>query len=276
MNDLPLSLPDPVREIADADVARRFAAVARLYGDAALARFARARVAVVGVGGVGSWVAEGLARSGVGMLVLIDLDHVSESNTNRQVHALDPDFGKAKVLAMADRIRAIHPLAQVRAIEEFVAPENVAALVDDVDVVLDCIDQPSAKAALIAHARRRAIQVLTCGAAGGRKDPLRIRRDDLARARGDRLLANVRQRLRRDFGFPPATSGRPAKPFGVPAIYSDEQMAPEVEACLSQGDPETPKPGSPLACGGYGSSVAVTAAMGFTAVSWALGALQTD
>jgi len=250
---------------AVAEAQRRFGGVARLYGEAALARFGAARVAVVGLGGVGTWAAEALARSGCARLTLIDLDHVAQSNTNRQIHALDPEFGKAKVIAMAGRITAINPLAQVRPVEEFVTPQNAASLLQELDLIIDCIDQVRAKAALIAHARLAGIDVITCGAAGGRRNPGRIQVEDLARTRGDALLSKVRQRLRRDHGFAaPGTRSRPAR-MGVAAVYSDEPPMP-----LAVCAPQDAAPGSPLACGGYGSAVTVTATMGLAAAAWAL------
>jgi len=253
---------------------RRFGGVARLYGEAGLARFARARVGVIGLGGVGTWAAEALARSGVGRLRLIDLDHVSESNTNRQIHALETEFGKAKVVAMAERIALINPQAQIEAIEEFVTAGNVPHLLDGLDIVIDCIDQVPAKAALVARARITGLPVVTCGGAGGRKDPLRIRRADLARTHGDPLLAALRQRLRQEYGFSPAR-GKVAPLFGVAAIFSDEQLQwPHLAVPSPQADAAVP--GSPLACGGYGSAVTVTATMGFAAAACALELLQGD
>src|ERR1700704_5592218 len=145
--------PLTAAELPAPDLERRFGGLQRLYGDAGYARLRAARVAVVGVGGVGSWAAEALARSGVAELTLIDLDHVAQSNANRQIQALDGEFGKAKVVAMAQRINAINPRAQVELVEEFVTEDNVGSLIHHLDVVLDCIDQVSAKAALIAHGR---------------------------------------------------------------------------------------------------------------------------
>jgi tRNA A37 threonylcarbamoyladenosine dehydratase len=258
-------------ELAPPDLERRFGGVARLYGEATLARFGSARIGVVGLGGVGTWAAEALARSGVGNLTLIDLDHISESNTNRQIHALDPEFGKAKVQAMAQRIQAIHPGANVRALEEFVTQDNVVRLLYGLDLVIDCIDQVNAKAALIAHARNIGIAIVTCGGAGGRKDPTRIRRDDLARARGDPLLAKLRHRLRRDYGFAGPGSGKHPPCFGVDAVFSDEALGRPAPACEPAGAPA----GSPLACGGYGSAVTVTATMGFAAAARALQRLES-
>ena len=248
---------------------RRFGGVARLYGDAAIGRFARARVGIVGLGGVGTWAAEALARTGVGQLRLVDLDHVAESNTNRQIHALETEFGKAKVVAMAERIGLIHPQARVEAVEEFLTADNAAALVAGLDVVIDCIDQVVAKAALVAHARAIGLAVVTCGGAGGRRDPLRIRHADLASTHGDPLLAALRQRLRQEHGFPRAR-GKVAPPFDVSAIFSEEPLAwPAAVPADAEGG-EAARPGSPLACGGYGSAVTVTATMGFVAAARAL------
>jgi tRNA A37 threonylcarbamoyladenosine dehydratase len=241
------------------DLERRFAGVARLYGEAGYARLQAARVAVVGIGGVGSWAAEALARSGVGAISLIDLDHIAESNTNRQIHALGDAYGMAKVQAMAMRIAAINPGCRVQAVEAFVDPDNAGSLAAGHDLVLDCIDEVSSKAALIAACRAQGIAVVTCGAAGGRIDPTRLRQDDLARASGDPLLAKVRYRLRRRHGFPRQSGGR-VRRFGVPAIYSDEPI----------GAPQDCSPQARLACAGYGSTVAVTGAMGFAAAAAAL------
>lgn len=264
----PMNAQDPIEREATpagpADHARRFAGVARLYGAAAAERLARSHAVVVGLGGVGSWAAEALARSGVGRLTLIDLDHIAESNVNRQIHALDATIGRAKVLAMAERIAAINPRCTVHPVEEFVAPDNVAAVLPAADVVIDCIDQLRAKAALVAHCRDLRRPLVVCGAAGGRVDPTRIRRDDLARAAGDPLLAKLRARLRRDHGFAREDRRGRRPRFGVIAVYSDEPVrAPLAAACdgpVTQG----------LACSGYGSSVTVTAPLGFAAAAAAL------
>ena len=242
-----------------ADLERRFAGVARLFGDSGLARLRAARVAVIGIGGVGSWAAEALARSHVGALTLVDLDHIAESNTNRQIHALGEAYGRAKVVAMAERIAAIDPSCAVRPIEEFADEGNAARLIAGHDLVLDCIDQVAGKAALIAACRAASVAIVTCGAAGGRIDPTRLREDDLARVQGDPLLAKVRYRLRRHYGFPREASGR-VRRFGVNAIYSDEPIR----------TPQECSPQARLACAGYGSTVAVTGAMGFAAAAAAL------
>jgi len=258
----------PASQADDVDLQRRFSGVTRLYGDRAAERFRVARVVVVGIGGVGSWAAEALARSAIGHLALVDLDHVAESNTNRQIHALGDAYGMAKVVAMARRVQEINPACTVRAIDEFATADNAAALVAGADVVLDCIDQVIAKVALIAAAKAAGVPVVTCGAAGGRFDPTRVRCDDLARLKGDPLLARVRNKLRRDHGFPrDARDGKLPPRFGVVGVYSDEPLQRPAPACDSDGRPVT---GAALACAGYGSSVVVTATMGFVVAGQAL------
>jgi tRNA A37 threonylcarbamoyladenosine dehydratase len=253
-------MPDASKDFpADPDLARRFGGVARLYGDEGAARLRAAHVAVVGIGGVGSWAAEAMARSAVGRLTLIDMDHIAESNTNRQIHALGDAYGQSKVAAMATRIAAINPACEVLAIDDFVTMENATALIRGYDFVLDCIDEVRAKAALIAQARSQKIGVVTCGAAGGRVDAARIATGDLALIAGDPLLSKVRHRLRRDFGFPRDDAKR--KKFQVLAVFSDEPVRRPIASC----EPERFVGG--LACAGYGSSVAVTATMGFVAAS---------
>lgn len=253
------ALPTPA---ALADDRRRFGGIARLYGEAALDTLARAHVCVVGVGGVGSWAAEALARSGVGRLTLVDADHIAESNVNRQVHALDSTFGAAKVEVMRQRIADIAPRCLVRVVDEFVAVDNVADLLPAGAWVIDAIDAPRAKAALIAQAGRCRQPIVVCGAAGGRRDPLHLRRADLAQATGDALLASVRARLRREHGF----ERRAGIPFGITAIYSDEPLA--ADARLAEPDASG---AFALSCTGYGSIVTVTAAMGLAAASVVLG-----
>lgn len=256
--------PDARTEVdAPRAASRRFGGVERSYGPAGAARIAAAHAAVVGVGGVGSWVAEALARCGIGRLTLVDLDHVAESNVNRQVHALGSTLGASKVRVMAERIADISPGTAVETVDDFVSAGNVASIVPaSADVVIDAIDAPRAKAALIAHCVARGVPVVVCGAAGGRLDPLALQRTDLADARGDALLASVRARLRRDHAFPRERGAR----FGVDAIWSP---APEGRA-----RPASPgEAGMPLACAGYGSVVMVTAAMGFAAAADAVAAL---
>jgi tRNA threonylcarbamoyladenosine dehydratase len=246
---------------ADIDAARRFAGVERLLGSDAFSRLAAAHVVVIGVGGVGSWAAEALARSGVGTLTLIDLDHVALSNINRQVLALDSTLGAAKTVAMAERIAQIAPDCRVFGVEEFISPDNLEQVLPaQADALIDAIDAPRAKAALIAWCRMRNKSLVVCGAAGGRTDPLALRMDDLALTRGDALLAGVRARLRRDHGFSRQTGVR----FGVPAIFSSQ---PALGASVHPGA------GAALACAGYGSLVSVTATMGLVAAQWVIDGL---
>lgn len=245
------------------DHSRRFGGIARLYGEAALPRLEVAHVCIVGIGGVGSWAVEALARSGVQRLTLIDLDHVAESNLNRQIHALDSTIGQAKVLAMRERIADINPVCAVATIEEFVTTENAASLVPACDCLIDAIDQVRPKAALIAHCRSVGIPVISTGAAGGKSDPAQIRVDDLSRTIQDPLAAKLRSTLRRDYGFP----REPGKKFGVDCVYSLEPVSRPATADSCDAAP------AGLSCAGYGSSVCVTAAFGFAAASRALARL---
>ncbi len=242
------------------DIPRRFGGVARLYGDSASSRFAAAHVCVVGIGGVGSWAAEALARSGVGRLTLIDLDQVAESNVNRQIQALEDTLGQAKVLAMKERIAAINPASVVTPIEEFATVDNVATLLPRCDCVIDAIDQVRPKAALIAHCRAVGVPIVTTGAAGGKRDPTRIRVEDLSRTTQDPLASKLRATLRRDYGFP----REPKKKFGVECVYSLEPVRRPATADFCESAP------AGLSCAGYGSSVCVTASFGFAAASIAL------
>jgi tRNA A37 threonylcarbamoyladenosine dehydratase len=242
----------------DADLERRFGGLRRLHGQADYDRLRALRVAVVGVGGVGSWAAEALARSGVATLVLIDLDQVAESNINRQIQALGATVGQAKVQALAQRIADIHPGCRVLQVEEFVEPANWPALLPEpVDVLIDACDQVKAKAALAAWGRAAGVPVVCCGAAGGKRQPQRLEVDDLSAVTHDPLLASLRNRLRREHGAP--RQGR----IGLRCVFSRESVAPPADgaACDSDGS---------LNCHGYGSSVMVTAAMGMTAAAEAV------
>jgi tRNA A37 threonylcarbamoyladenosine dehydratase len=257
------------------DYSRRFGGIERLYGAGALQRAAAAHVVVVGIGGVGSWAAEALARSGVGRLTLIDLDHVAESNVNRQIHAMESTFGAAKVLAMRDRIAAINPACVVDAVEEFIDEINVATLIPPCDAVIDAIDQVRAKAALIAGCRRAGISVVTTGGAGGRTDPTRIEVTDLSRTTQDALASKVRARLRKDYGFP----RDPKQKFGVDCVFSPEQIRRSASAdfCSIGSDlaDDAFDATAGLNCAGYGSSVAVTASFGFAAAARVLAGILT-
>ncbi|HET9822336.1 MAG TPA: tRNA threonylcarbamoyladenosine dehydratase [Burkholderiaceae bacterium] len=241
------------------DLERRFGALRRLYGDAGYARVRSARVAVVGVGGVGSWAAEALARSGVAALVLIDLDHVAESNVNRQVQALGTTLGMAKVQALARRIADIHPGCRVHAVEEFVSEDNWPAVLPvAVDAVIDACDQVRAKAVLAAWALREHVPLVCVGAAGGKQRAQCVEVDDLARATHDPLLATLRQRLRREHGAPRAGA------IGLHCVFSRENVRRPAAVCGAEQTSED------LSCHGYGSSVTVTATFGLVAAGEAL------
>lgn len=257
-------MPDTLSDTApSADPERRFGGITRLYGAAAAARFARAHVCVIGIGGVGSWAVEALARSGVGRLTLIDLDHVAESNVNRQVHALDATLGQAKVQAMGARVQAINPACTVTPVDDFIDPDNCATLLaGGFDHVVDAIDHVRAKVALIAHCRRQGLALVTVGGAGGRSDPGCVRVADLARTAQDPLLAKVRQRLRKAHGFP----RDPRRRFGVPCVYADAPLQLPPGARSAGG----------LSCAGLGSAVAVTATFGLFAAAHVLAALAAD
>lgn len=260
--------PVPEATLSHADVAGvdpRFAGVARLYGRPAAAAFARAHVCVVGIGGVGSWAAEALARSGVGTLTLIDLDDVCTSNSNRQVHAHEGNIGKPKVQAMGARIRAIHPACTVHAVEEFVSRDNLRRLVTkDFDFVIDAIDVAGTKAALIYHCKREKIPVVTTGAAGGQLDPTQVRVVDLNRTVNDPLAAKVRSILRRHYGW----SRNPKRHYAVPCVYSLEQLRyPTADGGVSCAKSWEDGPRRLDCEGGFGAAMTVTATFGLVAVS---------
>lgn len=247
------------------DLQRRFGGLERLYGMDGAARIRAAHVAVVGIGGVGSWAAEALARSGVGALTLIDLDHVAESNINRQIHALTTTVGQAKVVAMQERIAQIHPACRVTGVEEFVEPDNWPALLPPgVDAVIDACDQVKAKTAMAAWALRHKAVFIACGAAGGKRLAHKVDIDDLASTTHDPLLAQLRYRLRKHHGAP-----KEGKRIGVPCVFSREAVAPPDASCAVEGD------GS-LNCHGYGSVVSVTATFGQCAAGWVLDRLATQ
>jgi tRNA A37 threonylcarbamoyladenosine dehydratase len=242
------------------DFERRFGGVARLYGDAALVRFRQAHVCVIGIGGVGSWAAEALARSAIGQLTLIDLDHVAESNTNRQIHALGDEYGKAKVQAMRERILAVNPACQVTAVEEFVAADNLELLLGQgFDYIVDAIDQTRIKAAMIAWCKANGVNSVTTGSAGGQLDPARIKVADLSQTIQDPLAARVRSLLRKEYGFPRGGKQK----FGVECVFSDEPLRYPAKVC----ETAEPQAQTGLNCAGFGSSVCVTASFGFVAAS---------
>lgn len=267
---------DPMNSISDeADLERRFGGLRRLYGPAGYGRVRAARIAVVGVGGVGSWTAEALARSGVAELALIDLDHVAESNINRQVHALAPTLGQAKVLALKERIALIHPGCVVHAIEEFVDEDNAVALLgaQPLDGVIDCCDQVRAKAAVAAWGQAQGVPVVSVGAAGGKVSPHLLQVADLAEVTHDPLLASLRQRLRQRHG------GARKGAMGLACVFSREAVRPPQDAVCEVGADEAgegagtdagagaARSDGSLNCHGFGSSVTVTATFGMVAAA---------
>ncbi len=258
-----------------ADLERRFGGLRRLYGAAGYARLRAARVAVVGLGGVGSWTAEALARSGVAQLVLIDLDHVGESNINRQVQATTATLGQHKGQALRERIALIHPGCAVQVVDDFVTAENWPALLPlPVDALIDACDQVRAKVALVAWALRARVPLVCVGAAGGKREAQRVEVQDLADATHDPLLASLRSRLRKAAGAP--RTGR----MDVRCVFSREAVTPPEASLVSNGAGragDTPAgctiddTDSTLNCHGYGSSVCVTATFGMVAAGVAVG-----
>ncbi len=198
----------------------RFGGIARLYGRKQLELLQQARICIIGIGGVGSWVAESLARTGIGHLTLIDLDDICATNINRQVHAQSSTIGQSKVTVMAERIAQINPECNVGCEEDFLTQENLKTLIQDFDYVIDCIDEVKVKAALIAHCKRNKIPVITTGGAGGQIDPSKICFGDVAKTTQDPLLAKVRYILRKQYNF----SQNPKRKFGVDCVYSTEQL----------------------------------------------------
>lgn len=246
------------------DFDRRFGGVARLYGGQALRRFRRASICVIGIGGVGSWAVEALARSAVGKLTLIDMDHVAESNMNRQLPALEANLGQSKTQVMSRRIQQINPACDVRQIDDFLTLDNLQEYITaDLHLVLDCIDSYRVKAALIHHCRSLGIQLIVMGGAGGQLDPTKIQCSDLSRTEQDPLLAKTRRLLRQEYGF----SRDSKRKFNVPAVWSPEPVKPGV-LCTDQQV-------SSLNCGGFGSSMPVTAAFGMIGAAEALRCIGT-
>lgn len=248
-----------------ADYQYRFAGIARLYGLSALEQFASSHVAVIGIGGVGSWAAEALARSGIGQLSLFDLDDICVSNINRQVHALGSTVGKMKVDVMAERLKEINPELQVRAEHTFITPKNVARyLTNEFDYVFDATDSVSAKTAIIVHCTRNKIRLCCSGGAGGQIDPGLIQIADLNKTIQDPLLAKVRNNLRRLHGF----SRNPKRKYRVDCIYSTEQLRyPQADGSVCTQRDNSNGPVRLDCASGFGAVTHLTATFAFMAVS---------
>lgn len=277
-----MSTPNLAQSI---DVQRRFGGVIRLYGEACLQRFMQARVCVIGIGGVGSWAVEALARSGIGHLTLVDLDHVAESNINRQLHATDATLGQAKISAMAERIRSYNPLCEVTEIDDFAEPDNLDAILGQgFDFVIDAIDGVRAKVAITVWCKAHGVPLIVAGAAGGQSDPTRIMVSDLSKTEQDPLLAKMRKRLRKEHRFP----RDPRRKFLIEAVYSNEPLLfPEAAACdIEEGlavdhvaDPAHANAASGptgLNCAGFGSSICVTASFGMALAARVLHGLSSS
>lgn len=245
---------------------RRFGGVARLYGEKALERFTQSHIVVIGIGGVGSWVAEALARNAIGEITLIDMDVVAESNINRQLPAMSNTIGKNKIDVMAERIGQINAECKVNLIDNFIDADNIADLISEsCDYVIDCIDNSRVKAALISWCKRNKVKVITLGGAGGQIDPTLIKLTDLSRTEHDPLLSKTRKLLRQNHGFTSNVKRR----FGVPCVFSSEHLKlPTNENSDAMGQ------GSLTCSSGIGSSVMVTASFGFFACSYVLNALS--
>jgi tRNA A37 threonylcarbamoyladenosine dehydratase len=246
------------------DYLDRFGGVGRLMSRAGLERLRSAHVCVVGVGGVGSWLVEGLARSGIGALTLVDLDDVCVTNVNRQLPALDGQIGRPKVAVLAERVRLINPECKARPVDDFFTPATAERILGSpYDFVIDAIDRMSHKAHLIAGCRERGLSMLTIGAAGGRRDATKIRTGDIGEA-GDELLRQVRKRLRRDYHFT-AGAQRGITRMGVRCVWSTE---PPIFPWSDGTCAKEPEPGSNLKLdceSGFGTAVFVTGVMGFVA-----------
>ena len=241
------------------DSSRRFGGLTRLYGVDGATRIRESHIVIVGIGGVGSWSAEALARSGTGQLTLIDLDHVSESNVNRQIHATENTIGQAKVLAMRDRIATFNPQCQVNCVEDFVSSDNWLDLLQgEVHAVIDACDQVRAKATMASWAREAGGVFITVGAAGGKRYAHQVEIDDLSAVTHDPLLSQLRSRLRKEYAAP-----REGKRIGVASVFSREPVKLPDNSCSVDVD-------SSLNCHGYGSVVAVTATFGHCAAGWVL------
>ena len=241
---------------------RRFGGLQRLFGVAAAQRLRQAHVAVVGLGGVGSWAAEALARSGIARLTLIDMDHIAESNINRQIHALTSTLGQSKIGAMRERIAQIHPACQVELIDDFVSPENWPALLPETpDALIDACDQAKAKLAMALWAMREKVPFVCVGAAGGKRLAHAVDIQDLAQVTHDPMLAQLRYRLRKHHGTP-----KDGKRIGLRCVFSREAVAGPDASCALEGD-------GTLNCHGYGSLVGVTATFGLCAATEVLNML---
>ncbi len=239
---------------------RRFAGVAKIYGDEAFNYYEHSHVMVIGIGGVGSWAVEALARSGIGELTLVDMDVVAASNINRQLPAMTATLGQEKIAVMAERCYSINPRIKVNLVDDYLSSDNVKEILAMApDLVLDCIDDVKAKLALMLHCRFNKIPLIVSGGAGGKLDPLKIRVADLSKTEQDPMLAKLRTQLRSK-----GICKKPKEKFGIICIYSIDNPFSSSEVCASAG----------LRCGGYGSTVVVTSSFAMVAVAEVLRKLE--
>ncbi|MFK7795318.1 MAG: ThiF family adenylyltransferase [Gammaproteobacteria bacterium] len=253
---------------------RRFIGIERLYGQQAYQKITNSHICVIGIGGVGSWVVESLARSGVEQLTLIDLDHIAESNINRQIHALSETLGQSKIIAMQERIASINPNCIVNLIDDHLSCDNIPQLLNpSFNYIIDCIDQFRIKACLIHHCRNNKIDLLTIGGAGGKIDPTRIQVDDLSRSSGDSLLAKTRKQLRTQHDFPRDLRRR----FDISCVFSSEQLRyPTDSHEVSTNKSECSNLSGLNCANGFGSLSAVTATFGMIACAHALNKISNN
>lgn len=237
----------------DDEYDRRFAGAARIYGEDSFHHYENSHVMIIGIGGVGSWAVEALARTGIGELTLVDMDVVAASNINRQLPAMSATLGHEKIEVMAARCREINPRIKINLIDDYLTPENVKEILAGApDIILDCIDDVKAKFALMLHCRFNKIPLIVSGGAGGKLDPLKIRVADLSRTEQDPMLAKLRTQLRGK-----GICKKPKEKFGITCVYSIDNPFSSADVCPSAG----------LRCGGYGSAVVVTSSFAMVAVS---------
>ncbi|MFT6903409.1 MAG: tRNA A37 threonylcarbamoyladenosine dehydratase [Oleiphilaceae bacterium] len=252
-------------KIMSDDYLYRFSGIARLYGLSALNKFRKSHVAIIGVGGVGSWAAEALARSGIGTVTLFDLDDICVSNVNRQIHALDSTVGKMKIAAMAQRLKDISPELHVNAAHTFITPKNLEKYISsEFDYIFDATDSVPAKTALIAYCSRNKIKLICSGSAGGQIDPTQIQIADLNKTIQDPLLAKVRNNLRRLHGF----SRNPKRKYRIDCVFSTEQLRyQQTDGSICQQKPSDSGPVKLDCATGFGSITHLTGSFAFIAVS---------
>ncbi|MCH7337618.1 tRNA threonylcarbamoyladenosine dehydratase [Acinetobacter sp. NIPH 2699] len=242
---------------------RRFAGVAKIYGESTFTHYEKSHVMVIGIGGVGSWAVEALARTGIGELTLVDMDVIAASNINRQLPAISSTLGQEKIEVMAERCRQINPRIKVNVIDDYLTPENVQDILNPVpDIILDCIDDVKAKLALMLHCRFNKISLIVSGGAGGKLDPLKIRVADLSKTEQDPMLAKLRAQLRSK-----GICKKPKEKFGISCVYSIDNPFSSVELCATSENATSFNPSAGLRCGGYGSAVVVTSSFAMVAVA---------